>query len=56
MRRPEEVGAELAPVGKAPPGGYEVPANFLELAEEGNTPQARAYWTRRCEEYRRTGK
>lgn len=41
----------------APPkGGYEVPANFLELAEEGNTPQARAYWKRRCEEYRRTGK
>jgi hypothetical protein len=39
-----------------PKGGYEVPANFLELAEEGDTPQARAYWTRRCEEYRRTGK
>jgi hypothetical protein len=41
---------------RAPAGGYEVPANFLELAEEGDTPQARAYWTRRCEEYRRTGK
>ncbi|MFJ8699474.1 DUF6884 domain-containing protein [Streptomyces ardesiacus] len=41
----------------APPkGGYEVPANFLELAEEGNTEAARRYWTRRCEEYRRTGK
>ncbi|WP_340376615.1 hypothetical protein U5640_16855 [Streptomyces sp. SS7] len=39
-----------------PPGGYEVPANFLELAEEGNTDQAKAYWKRRCEEYRRTGK
>ncbi|WP_328377053.1 hypothetical protein OHB13_11925 [Streptomyces sp. NBC_00440] len=35
---------------------YEVPENWLELAEEGNTPQARAYWTRRCEEYRRTGR
>jgi hypothetical protein len=41
---------------RSPAGGYEVPANFLELAEEGDTPQARAYWTRRCEEYRRTGK
>jgi hypothetical protein len=41
----------------APPkGGYEVPANFLELAEEGNTDEAKAYWKRRCEEYRRTGK
>ncbi|MFD4608266.1 hypothetical protein ACFWOT_09130 [Streptomyces sp. NPDC058440] len=39
-----------------PRGGFEVPVNFLELAEEGNTPQARAYWKRRCEEYRRTGK
>jgi hypothetical protein len=44
--------AETAP----PKGGYEVPANFLELAEEGNTDQAKAYWKRRCEEYRRTGK
>ncbi|MFJ9900237.1 DUF6884 domain-containing protein [Streptomyces sp. NPDC091280] len=40
----------------APPGGYEVPENFLELAEDGNTEAARKYWTRRCEEYRRTGK
>ncbi|MFF1450180.1 DUF6884 domain-containing protein [Streptomyces sp. NPDC058274] len=41
----------------APPkGGYEVPANFLELAEEGNTDAAKRYWKRRCEEYRRTGK
>ncbi|WP_435270939.1 DUF6884 domain-containing protein [Streptomyces sp. 1222.5] len=39
-----------------PPGGYEVPANFLELAEEGNTDAAKKYWKRRCEEYRRTGK
>ncbi len=39
-----------------PAGNYEVPANFLELAEEGNTEAARLYWTRRCEEYRRTGK
>ncbi|MEU6765915.1 DUF6884 domain-containing protein [Streptomyces sp. NPDC046853] len=37
-------------------GNYEVPENFLELAEEGNTEAARRYWTRRCEEYRRTGK
>ncbi|MFI0553437.1 hypothetical protein [Streptomyces scabiei] len=44
--------AETAP----PKGGYEVPANFLELAEEGNTDQAKAYWKRRCEQYRRTGK
>lgn len=35
---------------------YEVPANWLELAEEGNTEAARRYWKRRCEEYRRTGK
>lgn len=35
---------------------YEVPENWRELAEEGNTPQARAYWQRRCEEYRRNGK
>jgi hypothetical protein len=41
----------------APPeNGYEVPANFLELAEEGNTVAAKKYWKRRCEEYRRTGK
>lgn len=39
-----------------PPGGYEVPENWLELAQEGNTDAARAYWTRRCDEYRRTGK
>jgi hypothetical protein len=39
-----------------PPGGYEVPANFLELAEEANTTAAKKYWKRRCEEYRRTGK
>jgi hypothetical protein len=52
----EPEGQEPAAVEEAPPGGYEVPANFLELAEEGDTPQARAYWTRRCEEYRRTGK
>ncbi|MER6382107.1 DUF6884 domain-containing protein [Streptomyces sp. NPDC001118] len=54
--RPVEVKPDLAAVEAAPPGGYEVPENFLELAEEGDTPQARAYWTRRCEEYRRTGK
>jgi hypothetical protein len=39
-----------------PPGGYEVPANFLELAEDANTTAAKKYWKRRCEEYRRTGK
>ncbi|MGW5773124.1 DUF6884 domain-containing protein [Streptomyces longwoodensis] len=44
--------AETAP----PKGGYEVPANFLELAEEGNTEAAKRYWKRRCEEYARTGK
>ncbi|MFF3416807.1 DUF6884 domain-containing protein [Streptomyces sp. NPDC002698] len=36
-------------------GEYEVPANFLELAAEANTEAARRYWTRRCEEYKRTG-
>ncbi|MVO87438.1 hypothetical protein GPA10_22405 [Streptomyces sp. p1417] len=36
-------------------GDYPVPENFLDLAEEGDTPQARAYWRRRCEQYRRTG-
>jgi hypothetical protein len=28
-----------------------VPANFLELAQHGNTPQARAYWQRRCDNW-----
>ncbi|MEV5883079.1 DUF6884 domain-containing protein [Streptomyces sp. NPDC052020] len=37
-------------------GGFEVPANFLELAEEANTDAAKRYWKRRCAEYRRTGK
>jgi hypothetical protein len=41
---------------QAPAGGYEVPVNWLELAAEGNTEAARRYWTRRCEQYRRTGK
>ncbi|MEV0471007.1 DUF6884 domain-containing protein [Streptomyces prunicolor] len=45
-----------AAVEEKPQGDYEVPANFLELAEEGNTDEAKAYWKRRCEEYRRTGK
>ncbi|MFG3582551.1 DUF6884 domain-containing protein [Streptomyces sp. NPDC047990] len=44
--------AETAP----PKGGYEVPANFLELAEDGNTEAAKRYWKRRCIEYARTGK
>ncbi|WP_157876541.1 DUF6884 domain-containing protein [Streptomyces graminilatus] len=52
MRKEEPAAVEET----MPPGGYEVPANFLELAEEGNTDQAKAYWKRRCEEYRRTGK
>jgi hypothetical protein len=39
-----------------PQGGYEVPENWLELAEEGDTEAARRYWKRRCDEYRRTGK
>jgi hypothetical protein len=53
----EPEGREPAVVEeRAPVGGYEVPANFLELAEEGNTTAAKKYWTRRCEEYRRTGK
>ncbi|MFI1408725.1 DUF6884 domain-containing protein [Streptomyces sp. NPDC020707] len=44
-----------APAPGLEPTTFEVPVNFLELAEDGDTPQARAYWTRRCEEYRRTG-
>jgi hypothetical protein len=52
----EPEGQEPAAVEEAPPGGYEVPANFLELAEEANTTAAKKYWKRRCEEYRRTGK
>ncbi|MFF8629696.1 DUF6884 domain-containing protein [Streptomyces werraensis] len=40
----------------APEVEYEVPANFVELAEEANTEAARRYWKRRCDEYRRTGK
>ncbi|MFJ7329018.1 DUF6884 domain-containing protein [Streptomyces cyaneofuscatus] len=35
---------------------YEVPENWLELAEEGNTKEAQRYWSRRCEEWRLTGK
>lgn len=27
------------------------PANFVDLARTGNTPQARAYWHRRCQEW-----
>jgi hypothetical protein len=53
----EPEGREPAVVEEqAPAGGYEVPANFLELAEEANTTAAKKYWKRRCEEYRRTGK
>jgi hypothetical protein len=58
--RPEEVSPEAeeiqAAMEAAPAGGYEVPVNWLELAEEGNTDAAKRYWKRRCEEYRRTGK
>jgi hypothetical protein len=49
-REPEAV-EEVVPAGE-----YEVPENWLELAQEGNTDAAKAYWTRRCDEYRRTGK
>jgi hypothetical protein len=48
-----EEAPELEP---EPAGEYEVPENWLELAQEGNTDAAKAYWTRRCDEYRRTGK
>jgi hypothetical protein len=40
----------------AGPARYEVPENFLELAEEANTDAAKRYWKRRCEEYAREGK
>lgn len=49
---PEPVAVEEV----VPAGGYEVPENWLELAEDGNTDAAKAYWKRRCDEYRRTGK
>lgn len=52
----EETAPRLTPAPAMKPLRFEVPENFLELAEEANTPQARAYWTRRCEEYRRYGK
>ncbi|MET8839686.1 DUF6884 domain-containing protein [Streptomyces rubiginosohelvolus] len=55
--------AEAAPAPVEPavkpavgPRFYEVPENWLELAEEGNTKAAQRYWTRRCEEWRLTGK
>lgn len=35
---------------------YEVPENWIELAEDGDTEAARRYWTRRCEEWRLSGK
>ncbi|MET7984574.1 DUF6884 domain-containing protein [Streptomyces sp. NPDC005281] len=54
--RPEDITPEVEAAEKAPAGGYEVPENFLELAAEGNTDAAKAYWTRRCEQYRKTGK
>ncbi|MET7986290.1 hypothetical protein [Streptomyces sp. NPDC005281] len=41
---------------KVPAGGYEVPENFLELAAEDNTDEAKTYRKRRCEQYSRTGK
>ncbi|MFF4557150.1 DUF6884 domain-containing protein [Streptomyces sp. NPDC001422] len=37
-------------------GPYEVPENFLELAEEANTDAAKRYWKARCERYAKTGK
>lgn len=49
-------GQRPRPSQGEPEAAFEVPVNYLELAREGNTPQARAYWTRRCDEYRRTGK
>ncbi|MFF4245216.1 DUF6884 domain-containing protein [Streptomyces sp. NPDC001822] len=49
-----EPGPATKPATKA--GNYEVSENWLELAEEGNTEAARRYWTRRCEEWRLTGK
>ncbi|MFD4646339.1 DUF6884 domain-containing protein [Streptomyces sp. NPDC056696] len=52
----EEVQEPAAVEEVVPAGEYEVPENWLELAQEGNTDAAKAYWTRRCEEYRRTGK
>jgi len=45
---------EVEPAGKS--RLYEVPENWIELAEEGNTEAARRYWARRCEEFRLTGK
>jgi hypothetical protein len=49
-----EVQEDAPEVVEAPQGPKEtgpVPANFLELAKRGNTPQARAYWQRRCDNW-----
>ncbi|MGV9693424.1 DUF6884 domain-containing protein [Streptomyces sp. NPDC003444] len=50
--REEEPAEELA----SGPKRFTAPENWVELAEDGNTEQARAYWRRRCEEYERTGR
>ncbi|MFI1530036.1 DUF6884 domain-containing protein [Streptomyces griseus] len=54
----EAAPAEVEPAAKpvTAPRFYEVPENWLELAEEGNTEAACRYWSRRCEEWRLTGK
>ncbi|NEC21187.1 DUF6884 domain-containing protein [Streptomyces parvus] len=57
-REAEAAPAPVEPAAKPAVGPrfYEVPENWLELAEEGNTKAAQRYWTRRCEEWRLTGK
>lgn len=53
---PVEPAAREAAKPEPKPRVYEVPEKWLELAEEGNTEAAHRYWTRRCQEWRPTGK
>ncbi|NEB42554.1 DUF6884 domain-containing protein [Streptomyces sp. SID14515] len=57
-RDAEAAPAPVEPAAKPVVGSrfYEVPENWVELAEEGDTEAARRYWTRRCEEWRLTRK
>ncbi|MEU8948793.1 DUF6884 domain-containing protein [Streptomyces sp. NPDC048489] len=49
-----EPAPEPTPAPK-PQQRYEVPENFLYMAEEADTETARAWWKRRCERYAETG-
>jgi hypothetical protein len=51
----DEQVADAAAQADAPAASAKLPgkppANFIDLARTGNTPQARAYWTRRCQDW-----